>query len=167
MDNKFKEVRRKIFNKKNIIKSFFMLSLIIYISLIYISQKNQIKDLYNIYSSSVATTAGILVASSSATLGAINSANTDGKKRVEDSNNLKVLYLIYTKSIKYFFISLIIYILKSFFIKIDVNGNFIFSINAKFIWLILHIGLFSFFFGLVLLLLNIRYLKKILLFEQN
>ena len=40
MDNKFKEVRRKIFNKKNIIKSFFMLSLIIYISLIYISQKN-------------------------------------------------------------------------------------------------------------------------------
>ncbi len=114
MDNKFKEVRRKIFNKKNIIKSFFMLSLIIYISLIYISQKNQIKDLYNIYSSSVATTAGILVASSSATLGAINSANTDGKKRVEDFKqsqsalfNLYKIYKIFFYKFNHLYIKII------------------------------------------------------------
>lgn len=165
--NKFKRkvLLYKFFGSEQyIIKTYCLLTLILYTFLASYSIKYNLNLINNVYSSDIATVSGILIGLLSTAFGVIISSNTYMSRKLTESSSIRVVYKVNFSTIFSFIISLLIYIFKTFFILNNSNGSIsVLTIDKNIFILILHLGLFSFIFGLTLLLVNLYFLKHIFL----
>lgn len=163
----FKFIDKYFGTEKYILKSFFFLTLFIYYVIASNSIKFNFSRLNNVYSGDMFAISGILLGLLTAYFGMITSSKNYMLDRLNENNNIRILYRLNLKTIFCFVINLIIYVFKSFFIIKSNNNVNIVDINSNILILISHIGIFYFIYGLILLLLSLYFLKKIFLPKEN
>lgn len=164
--NKF---RRKILfykifgSEKYILLTYFCITLCGYTLITSNSIRFDLNLINNVYSGDIATVSGILIGLLATAFGTIISSDTYMTRKLNESKNIRVVFKVNFMTIFSFVCSLLIYIFKSFFIVKTENSINILSIDPNIFILFLHLGLFLFIFGLILLLVNLYFIKNIFL----
>lgn len=146
-------------NKETVIGYYFTFAVIFYIFICKITINFNPQKLDKIFSSEIASLAGIFIGLLISAFGIIASTDNAITKKFTELGYISVVYKVNRNTIVVFLLSLVFYILK-LFISNSFNEE-VLLYNFPIYNITINLGMFFFVFGLVLLNTSVRYFKYI------